>query len=182
MHVELVGRSDVVVIGTAGAATSLAPRLVEATVQVDVVLLGAAPGGAVTVRGPRVAPGARHVFFLRRDGARFENVAPAGTVFPSRPEDDESYRQAVDGVRRALAAPGAEQAAALRSALIPVLSASAAPLRYHAALELAARAHHAPALTPDERQALERTVADPTLDPALRPIVSTLLRRATAAR
>jgi len=63
--------------------------------------------------------------------------------------------------------------------IIPALSATAPPLRYHAILELDALAHHG--LSEPERQSLERLSTDPTTDPAIRPLVTSLLRASVEA-
>jgi hypothetical protein len=171
--IDLVGQSDLVVVGTVDSVSAVDTRLKSTTVRVEGNLVGAAPERRLTFRGrARFAPGRRFVFFLRRSGAGFECVQPSGTQFPSRPEDDAAYRDAVTAIQRALAVPVADRASALRAAMIPALSAGAARLRYYAVLELASLAHHG--LTEPERRALEQLAADPESDPAVRLLVKDL--------
>jgi hypothetical protein len=173
--IELVGQSDLIVVGTVENVRAVATRQHDTTIRLEGHLLGTTPAATVTVRArPRFAPGKRFVFFLRRAGAGLECVQPSGAVFPSRPEDDAAYRATITAIQQALRARGADRPAALRAALIPALSAAAPPLRYHAVLELGALSHHG--LTGPERRSLERLAADPATDPAIRPVLTSLIR------
>jgi hypothetical protein len=172
--VDLVAASDLVIVGTVEQVTALEARATSTTVRVDATLVGEAPTPTVTFRSqPRFAAGGRFVFFLRRAGAGFECVQPAGTVFRSSVADDDRYRAVVTGIRLARRGSPETQPAALRAALVPALSAAAPALRYHAVLELAALAHHG--LSPSERQSLQRLAADPATDTAIRSIVRGIL-------
>lgn len=172
--IDLVSQSDLVIVGTVESVRAIDGRVHDTTVRPQDSFVGTVSAETITFRANRrFAPGERFVFFLRRDGAGWECVQPPGTVFPSRPADDAAYRATVVAIQRALPVAAAERPAALRAAIIPALSATAAPLRYHAVLELGALAHHG--LTESERQSLQRLVADPTTDAAIRPIVASLL-------
>ena len=174
--VDCISHSDVIVAGTVDQVTDVTNRIVETTLKVEHVLAGEVAVPSVTFRGgARFAPHERYVVFLRRASGAFEGVQAAGTLFNSRPQDDGEYQQAIDSVRAALRAPPDAQVDRLRAALIPALRAAPQPLRYHAALELAALAHHGP-LNADNRQVLAALVADPGFDPALRPLVTALLQ------
>jgi hypothetical protein len=173
--IDLVGQSDLVVVGTVEEVSAPDRRSYRATVRVDDTLIGEPAPPTLTARARlRFAIGQRFVFFLRRDGTAFECVQPSGAIFPSRPTDDAGYREAVTAIRRALAVAPADRNAALRAAVIPALSARAAYLRYQAVLELGALAHDG--MTASERALLERQVADPTTDPTIRSALVTLLR------
>jgi hypothetical protein len=65
----------------------------------------------------------------------------------------------------------------VRAVLIAALRAPSTPLRYYAALDLAALAHHG--LSDSEQRSLEGIIADPTADPALRPVLIDVLREAS---
>lgn len=173
---DLVGQSDLVIVGTVEQASTVAGKTKRTTARVDEVLIGAPPGPSLTFEGPARFPAGRFVFFLRRDGAGFDCVQPSGTPFPASAPDDALYRQTITGVKDALRGPEDVRVAALRAALIPALSASAPALRTHAALELANLAHHP--VTQSERESLERIAADPTTDPGIRSVAETLLRAA----
>lgn len=176
---DLVAQSDVVAVGTVETASALDPRTNSTTVRIETALVGEAPGPTLTFRGAARFPvGSRFVFFLRRDGSGFECVQPSGTLFPARPQDDAAYRVTVTGIKLAQREPADKQPAALRTALIPALSAAVPTLRYHAVLELAALAHHG--LSDTDRQALARIAADPSTDATIRPIIKTLLDRPPA--
>jgi hypothetical protein len=175
--VELVQQSDAVIIGTAERVEPRGPRLVDTVVRVTQVVLGAPLPETITFRGPtRFAPGQRYVFFLRHQGSGFEGMQASGTVFPATPADDAAYRRTVTAIAAALHGDPSRQADAVRAALIPALSAHAPPLRYHAALELAALAAGGHGPTPHEQRTLERVLARPDTDPALRPVLTPLLR------
>jgi len=179
--VDLVRRSDVIVIGTVQRCDAVKARVTNTTLSVDQTLVGQVSEPNLSFRGPtRFAPAGRYVFFLRRTASGFEGIQSSGSAFPSRTEDDAAYRQTIGTIREALRAGAEQQLTALRSAMIAALSASASALRYHAALELAALAHHAE-LTAAEHDALERLGASPATDPALRPLISTLLQPTPAA-
>ena len=175
--IDLVQRSDVIVIGTITGERPASPQTADVVVHVDRVLAGKLNASTVAARSAAdFAPTMRDVLFLRRVGSGWESIAPAGTVFPTQPHDDAAYRQTITAIRRALRHEPATRIQALRAALLPALSASAPPLRYHAALELHALTHAGHPLLPRERHTLERLVADAHTDPALRPLLSGLLR------
>ena len=175
---DLVAHSDVVVVGTVETASPLDPRTNSTTIRTETALVGEAPAPTLTFRGAARFPvGSRFVFFLRRNGS-FECVQPSGTLFAARPQDDAAYRVTVTGIKLAQREPADKQPAALRTALIPALSAGVPTLRYHAVLELAALAHHG--LSDTDRQALARIAADPSTDATIRPIIKTLLDRPPA--
>jgi len=175
--IDLVQRSDAIVIGTVSDSRAAGPRWADVTVKIDRVLAGRSNTPTAVVRSPTgLAPASRYVLFLRRVGLNWESLAPSGTVFATQAHDDAAYQQAVAALRRALRRPPAARIAALRAALVPALSASAPPLRYHAALELRALTHAGHPLQSRERQRLERILADTRTDPALRPLLAGLLR------
>jgi hypothetical protein len=175
--IDAVGRSDLVVVGTVEQVRVRAARQNDTTVRVVARLIGETNATTVTFGArPRFATGERFVFFLRRTDAGLECVQAAGTVFRARPEDDAAYRETIPAIQRALQVAEKDRAAALRAAIIPALSAPAPTLRYYAVLDLSALAHHG--LTEPDRRSLERLVADPATDPAIRPIVAGLLRTA----
>jgi hypothetical protein len=179
--IDLVSQSDLVVVGTVESVRALEARQYDTSVRVEGQIIGAAAEPTLTFHARlRFAPGQRFVFFVRRAGADLECVQPSGTVFPARPEDDAAYHAAISGIERALAVAVDQRPAALRAVIIPALSATAPPLRYHAILELDALAHHG--LTEPERQSLERLSADPTTDPAIRPLVTSLLHTSAGAQ
>jgi hypothetical protein len=174
--VDLVGRSDLIVIATVEESKRVDGRLNVTTVRVEAPLVGEPKDARLTFRSqPRFATGRRFVFFLHRAATELECLQASGTVFPARREDDASYRDTVTAIRQALRADAAGREAALRAALIPALSATAPPLRYYAVLDLAAVAHHG--LTESERRSLERLIADSSTDPTIRPVIAALLQR-----
>ena len=174
--VDLVQRSDVVVIGTADRVQPVGPRLIETTMRVELLLLGSSPGSTVTFQGlTRFAPGARYVVFLHRTGNGFEGTQASGTVFPASRDNDADYRATIEAIRHALVAELAHQTDALRAALIPALSSSAPELRYHAALELSALAQDGHGPSAAERRSLQQLLSSPACDPALQPLVAHLL-------
>lgn len=176
--VDLVARSDLVVIGTVQGVNPVSARFVDTQIKIEQVVVGTALQKPVTFRGPtRFAPGERYVFFLRRAGSGLESLQASGTVFPATPADDAAYRHAVLGVRRALHLDPSLQAGGMLQALIPALSAGAPPLRYHAALEIGALTEHGHELSPAERQAVQRLLADAATDPVLRPLLAHLVRQ-----
>jgi hypothetical protein len=173
--IDLIRRSDVIVLGTADKLQPVGARLVDVALTVDAVIVGTAPEGKLIFRGPiGMAPGERYVVFLRRSSSGFESVQPSGTIFPSRREDDADYRRSISSINQALHRDPAQQVDAVRAALIATLSASAPPLRYHAALELAALVEDGHAPTDSERQRLAAVLTSPTLDPALRPMLTAI--------
>ncbi len=173
--IDLVAQSDLIVVGTVENVRPDAARLNVTTVRVEGQFIGETTDAILTFRARRrFATGRRFLFFLRRAGASLECVQPTGTVFPARPVDDAAYRDTTTAIQRALGAPVADRPAALRAAISSALSAPPPQLRYHAVLELAALAHQG--LTESERQSLARLVADPATDPAIRPIVASILR------
>jgi len=176
--IDLVTRSNLIVVGVVQQVRDVTPVVVDTTIHVDHVLVGNGAAPALTFRGPtRFAPAARYVFFLHRDGTTIEGLQASGTTFPAAPADDATYGRTIDGIRHALDALAAQRVTQLRAALIPALSAGAAPLRYHAALELEALVHEGHPLTDTERAALDRVRQAPTTDPALQPILTDLLQR-----
>jgi hypothetical protein len=173
--VELVQRSAVIVIGTVEQVQPVDTRLSDTVVRVEQAVIGDPPPSALTFRGPtRFAPGGRYVFFLRRTDSGFEGVQESGTIFPATSADDGLYRRTIEALHGALQLEPAARVAAVRAALIPALSASAPPLRYHAALELSALAQDGHGPTDAERRMLSRLLADADTDPALRPLLSSL--------
>jgi hypothetical protein len=179
--VDCVARSDLVVAGTVERIVDVKTRMVETTVRIERIISGEVRAERVTFHGSaRFAPRERYVVFLRRRGGGFEGVQGAGTLFTSRPEEDAVYERTVVAIAQALRAAPPVHADQLRLALIPALRKSPPPLRYHAALELGALAHHG-ALSAESRRALEDTAGDAGLDPALKGLVATLLREEPAA-
>jgi hypothetical protein len=175
--VAVARRSDVIVIARIEQVRDTGPRRIETTGRVERLLAGDLKDKTVTYGGgPRLAPGRRYVVFLRRGDAGFACTQEAGTVFPVSPNDDERYAQTIAGVRAATAGDEGTQVHALRMALIPALRASAGALRFQAALELAALAHHGE-LAPDERRELERIAVDPATDATVRRLVAKWLAR-----
>jgi hypothetical protein len=173
--IDLVGRSDAIVIGTVETTAPADGRLHLTTVRVDETLSGDPTRTSLRFRSrPRFAAGRRYVFFLGGAGESLECLQESGTVFPVDAGADAAYRQTIVAIRRAGVADEAERIRLLRAALIPALSAPAPELRYYAVLDLTALSHHD--LSESERRSLERLVADSTTDPAVRPVVATLLR------
>ena len=181
--VDLTQRSDAIVIGRVSATAPIRDRQVVATVQIDRVLSGdLAHQSRLAFRASSgLASGERQVLFLVRTDSGYASVQQPGTVFPCRPEDDATYLAAVTDVHRALTLRGDAQVTALRAALIPLLSASVAELRYHAALELSALAAGGHGPTPAEQAALARWLEAPGSDPALRPIVRSVSSRSVTS-
>lgn len=174
--IDLIRRSDVIVLGTAERVKPVGARRVDTDLAVHDVLAGTPPGDTLTFRGSNgIAAGERYVVFLHRTATGFESIQGSGTVFPSRPADDEDYRRAIRSISQALHNGGPQQIATVRTALIAALSAAAAPLRYHAALELSALAHDGHQPTDAERQQLAAMLASPTLDPGLRSLLRALV-------
>jgi len=171
--VDAIQQSDLVLIGTIEDTKPLTTRSSESTIVVDRVVLGHITVSRLRVRGAnRLVPGQRHALFLRRHGDTLHSVAPSGTLFPASPQDDETYRHAVETIHQALGADASTRIFALRSALIPVLSAPVSPLRYYAALDLISVDHGEHGLRADERAALQRLLSDPSTDPTLRPLLA----------
>lgn len=191
--VELVRAADVAVIGRVIEVREVRPRQLDTTLAVERTLLGTAATASlksqstvtpdalvartVDFRGQtRLLAGERYAVFLRRGANGLESVHASGTVMATPASDDSLMQSTVDGIRTALAAAPEVQAATLRRALIPALSASGRALRYYAALELGSLGQHDGAPGAGERRAIEQVLADPQLDPALRPLLETLLR------
>jgi hypothetical protein len=177
--VDLVQRSDLIVIGTADSVVPIGTSLVDTTVTVGHVLAGTTTEQRLTFRGPtRFAPGERYVFFLHHTPTGFVGEQDSGTVFPCTPADDVIYQSTVQALTRALRTEVTARPDAVRAALLPALTANPAPLRYHAALELRAlaQAGHPPNAT--ERLRIEQLLHDPAADPALSPLLNELLRLA----
>jgi len=174
--IDLATQSDVIVFATV-EQSSRTREGNATTIRVDRWLAGAASDQTVVfIGGPRVAPGERYVFFLRREPGRLTCLQPTGTVFASRPQDDRAYTDAIAAIRAAVASSEDVRAVALRTAMIGALTAPAPVLRFHAVLELAALAHDG--FPERERRALERIAADPSTDPAIRPALTSLLATA----
>jgi hypothetical protein len=176
---DLVQRSDLIVIGTAERVIPIGTSLVDTTIATAQVLAGTTIEKHLTFRGPtRFAPGERYVFFLQHTPTGLSGMQDAGTVFPCTPADDAVYRSTVQALSRALRSEVATRADTVRAALLPALAAGSPPLRYHAALELnaLARAGHAPNAI--EQARIEALRHDPATDPALQPLLSGLLRLA----
>src|SRR5262249_25858860 len=170
--IDLVQRSDVVVIGTVDSVRAVGARQVDTMVRVQRQLVGAPSDSTLTFRGAtRFAPRARYVFFLRHGAAGFEGIQDSGTVFPATPEDDTFYEHVVESTRHALSTDFAHRVDALCSAMIPALSASVPELRYHAALELSALAGANRGQCSAERETLRRLLAEPTLESEVRVLL-----------
>jgi hypothetical protein len=173
--IDLIRRSDVIVLGTADQLQPVGARRVDVALTVDDVIVGSISEHTLIFRAPSgIAAGERYVVFLRRTGSSFESIQPSGTVFPSRPENDADYRRAITSISQALHRDPAQQVDAVRAALIATLSASPPPLRYHAALELSALTRDGHVPTEVERRHLAALLASPALDPALRPLLISL--------
>ena len=174
--IELVQQSDVIVAAKVKQTQPAGEPVSTTTIAVERVLRGHTAGPTLSFRGAiHVAPGARYVFFLRHSGAVVECVQPSGVVFPAPPQDDAVYRATIVAIGEALQADDPSRELKLRAALVPALSAGAAALRYNAALELASMSAHGPPLGDDERARLARLLADPHVDPALRPLLVPLI-------
>ena len=175
--VDLVQRSDLIVIGTAAQVVHIDNTHVDTTVRIAAVLAGATAERRLTFRGPtRFAPQERYVFFLRRTATGFGALQESGTVFPCTPADDAIYRSTIHALRQALRAPEDTRADTVRAALIPALTAAAEPLRYHAAFEIRALTASGHPPTAEERTRLQALAGDPATDPALRPLLDAILR------
>ena len=180
--VELVQRSDLIVIGSADRVIPVGTSLVDTTVTIAEVLAGTADEKHLTFRGPtRFAPGERYVFFLHRTPDGFAAQQDSGTVFPCTAADDAIYRSTVQALSHALQSDVAARPDAIRAALLPALTAMSDPLRYSAALELVslAQSGHPPTLA--ERARIEQLLHDKATDPALQPLLNALLRFAAPA-
>jgi len=176
---DLVQRSDLVVIGTADKVTPVGTRLVDTTVTIARVLNGTTAEKHLRFRGPtRFAPGERYVFFLRRTPEGVVGAQDAGTVFPCATADDALYRTTIQALQRALRSDLATRPDSVRAALIPALTANPPPLRYNAALELSALAHAGHPPNAAERAHIEKLLHDPTTDPTLEPLLTELVRLA----
>src|ERR1700687_4826488 len=99
--IDLVQRSDVIVIGTISGERPASPQTADVVVHVDRVLAGKLNASTVAARSAAdFAPTMRDVLFLRRVGSGWESIAPAGTVFPTQPHDDAAYRQTITAICR----------------------------------------------------------------------------------
>ena len=176
---ELVQRSDLIVIGTADRVVPVGTSLVDTTVTIAQVLAGATDGEAAHVSGSDAfrAGGALRVLPASH-AERFRRQQDAGTVFPCTPADDAIYRSTIQGLSRALRSDLATRPDAVRAALLPALGAQPAPLRYHAALELRALAQAGHPPNAAERARIEQLLRDPSTDPALQPLLQALVRPA----
>jgi hypothetical protein len=144
-------------------------------IRVERALIGIPPPSPFALHSrARFAPG-RYVFFMRRHGGQIEPTPGAGASFPTTPADDGDYAGTIRALYRAVHAQPAQQVAAVRAALIPALSASAAALRYQATLALSALARDGHGPTDAERRTLVRLLSDPTTDPGLRAMLSLLV-------
>jgi len=178
--VELVQRSNLIVIGTADRVIPIGTSLVDTTITVAHVLVGTA-GKHVTFRGPtRFAPGERYVFFLDHTASGFAGMQDAGTVFPCAPTDDAIYRSTIAGLSKALHSDLATRSDAVRAVLLPALVAQSPPLRYHAAFELSALAQAGHPPNAAERARIEQLQRDPATDPVLQPLLTAILRSSGA--
>jgi hypothetical protein len=173
--VDLARRSDLVVVGRVKNVAQINSRVVDTVIEVNGLLVGeSAP--EVRFRGrTRFAPGEHYVFFLKSNDDAIEGLQPSGTLFPiGSPQEEEGYRSVVIGIRNS-PADESKPSPALRAALIAALSAPAKELRYHAALELSAIAHHIDKLDPAERANLEALASNPATDPVLLSLLHELL-------
>jgi hypothetical protein len=177
--VDLVHRSDVVLVGIVTVPASLSSSGKDLRIEIIETIHGKLDEKAITAATQaRLIQDERQIIFLKREGTGFRCVQPSATRFPATPEDDTDYRRAVEGIAAALRLPQEEQLHALRAALIPALQAKSMPLRYHAALELTALNHEGHQLTAEEHAAIDKIRNAPDFDPALAPIVDGLLRKA----
>lgn len=173
--IDLIRRSDVILLGTAERVKPLGARRIDTDLHVEDTFKGTVPERTLTFRGPSgITPEERYVVFLRRTPSGFESIQPSGTLFGSRPQDDAAYRRVVTSINGAQHGDAVQQVVVVRAALIAALSASAAALRYHAALELSALAHDGYGPTEIERQSLATLLASPAVDPALRPLLTSI--------
>jgi len=179
---DLVQRSDLIVIGTAQRVVPIGTRLVDTTISIARVLTGTVTEKQLTFRGPtRFAPGERYVFFLHHTATGFTGEQDSGTVFPCAPADDALYASTVQGLSRALRSDLATRPDAVRAALLPALAAQAPPLRYHAAFELRTLAQTGHPPNAAERIRIEQVQHDPSGDPALQPLLTEILRPTATA-
>jgi hypothetical protein len=175
--IDIVGRSDVVVIAVVTQPASASATGEEISFDVVEVVLGDLTDGALKARtSARLVAGERQVVFLKREAAGYRCTQPSGTRFPATLADDGDYRRVVVAVAAALRLPDEEQIRALRAALIPALRAASMPLRYHAALDLSSLSHEGHDLSPEERKQIEAVRSAADADPTLRPILDALLR------
>jgi hypothetical protein len=177
--IDIVGQSDLVVIGVVTEPASSSASGDELTIDVGATILGELEGKTLRARtSARLAAFERQVVFLKREPFGYRCVQPSGTRFAATPEDDADYRRAVQAVAAALRLPREQQIEPLRAALIPALRAASAPLRYHAALDLSSLTHGGHELTAAERVQVEAVRSAPDVDPNLRPILDALLMEA----
>lgn len=175
--IDLVRASDIVIVGVVTRPASLSPSGKDLEIDIVDTLAGKVSEKALKARtSARLVAGERQIVFLKREDTGFRCVQPSGTHFPSTPGDDADYRHVVKALADALHLPEAEQVRALRAALIPALTAKSMPLRYHAALDLASLSHEGHELTNDERAAIRTIRGAPEFDPALAPVVDSVLR------
>ena len=174
--IDLIQRSDLVVIASVQSIAPLGTRKADVHVKIQSVILGKPPAASLSVRSFNdFGPDDRVVLLLHRTGKDWESVAPSGVVFACAQPDDSGYRATIQAVNAALHRPPAKRADAVRAALIPALTASAEALRYQAALELVALAHDGHGPTDRERRKLQELIGSARLDPALQPLISNLL-------
>jgi hypothetical protein len=174
--VDVIQRSDVILIATIEASSELSPRLCDTTASVARVLRGGPITSTLSFRAPTgLATGQRYVMFLRREGTVFVSLAPSGTVFPVTPADDAAYEGAVNGIGAALTADESARVRALQAALVSALSAPSRELRYYAALDLAALDHGGHRLSDGERERLASLLRQDDTDPALQPLLGALV-------
>lgn len=178
--IDLVRNSDVVIVGVVTVPASLSPSGKDLEIDVVDTIRGEISESSLTAQTQaRLVAGERQIIFLKRQATGFHCVQPSGTRFAATPRDDADYRRAVKAIAAALRLPEARQIQALRAALIPALQAKSKPLRYHAALDLAALSHDGHDLTSEERINVGKVRAAPGFDPALAPVIDSLLREPT---
>jgi len=175
--VDLVQRSELILIGTVVRTRELGPRSMETGVRVDRVLAGRLAEPTLNFRGAvRFGPELRYMFFLRRASVGFECVQEPVSVFPAPPADDALYQRVVGDIAAAARVESPARAERLQAALLPALTASAAPLRYEAALDLAALVDRQHSLRASERTAVKQLLASPGCDPALQALLAPLVK------
>jgi len=183
--VDLVQRSERILVGRPQPTGRAESGDSKYTVRVDVTLLGEASSESFEiVSRASFEPGVRQVFFLARTSPtlaggggtpapqpRWHSLQKPGSVYPAATPDDGAYRAVVQAARAAADQPDDKAIAALRAALIPALQAKAESLRYHATLDLLATIHREHPLTPEERERLATVVHAPAFDAQLRPLL-----------
>ena len=172
--VDCIQRSDIVVVAVIEQTADIDTRTLDTTARIERSILGAPGEPTIVFRGnARFVPRQRYVIFLHREGGALVGVQPAGVSFPSAPGDDALYHQVVTAARAALVEQDDRRVDQLRSALIPALQAAPRELRYNAALELGALAHHG-VKSAEHRRQLESIAADPRTDPTLRKMIEVI--------